>query len=43
MKRNMGMPDGMAMDENGVLWVAMWGGHTVAGYDIETGKLAGRL
>jgi sugar lactone lactonase YvrE len=28
-----GSPDGMALDENGGLWVAMWGGSAVRRYD----------
>jgi sugar lactone lactonase YvrE len=36
---SMGMPDGMAMDEEGILWVAIWGGYMVGGFDVQTGKL----
>jgi len=34
----LGFPDGMAMDKNGILWVAIWGGFCVAGFDSRTGK-----
>lgn len=34
----LGFPDGMALDKNGVLWVAIWGGFCVAGFDAKTGK-----
>ncbi len=32
-----GHPDGMTMDEEGNLWVAMWGGSKICVYDPETG------
>ncbi|HWK03419.1 MAG TPA: SMP-30/gluconolactonase/LRE family protein [Puia sp.] len=35
----LGMPDGMAMDEEGQLWVALWGGFGVARFDSNTGEL----
>ncbi|MCF8380016.1 MAG: SMP-30/gluconolactonase/LRE family protein [Bacteroidales bacterium] len=34
-----GHPDGMTIDENGNLWVALWGGYGVACFDAENGKL----
>lgn len=34
----MGLPDGMAIDEEGMLWVALWGGFGVGRFDIKTGK-----
>lgn len=39
----MGMPDGMCIDEEGMLWVAHWGGYCVARWNPETGKLLCRI
>lgn len=36
-----GLPDGMAMDEEGQLWVALWGGSGVARFDTNTGERTG--
>jgi len=36
---SIGFPDGMAMDAAGTIWVAMWGGNGVAGYNSHTGRL----
>lgn len=36
--REMGMPDGMAIDVTGTLWVAMYGGHGVTRWDPRSGK-----
>lgn len=33
-----GFPDGMTIDQEGMLWVAHWGGWQVARYDPGTGK-----
>lgn len=33
-----GSPDGMCMDDQGNLWVAMWGGSRINGYDTSSGK-----
>lgn len=33
-----GSPDGMCMDSEGNLWIAMWGGGRVNGYHLPTGK-----
>lgn len=34
-----GSPDGMTIDENDHVWVALWGGNAVGCYDPKTGKL----
>lgn len=39
----MGGPDGMAIDEEGKLWIAHWGGQMVGRWDPETGKLIGKV
>ncbi|ENH97856.1 hypothetical protein J416_03301 [Gracilibacillus halophilus YIM-C55.5] len=33
-----GMPDGMTIDEEGMLWIAHWGGSKVSRWNPETGK-----
>lgn len=33
-----GNPDGMTIDRDGMLWVALWGGYAVAKYNPETGE-----
>lgn len=38
-----GLPDGMTMDEEGLLWVAHWGGGFVGRYDPRTGALLERV
>ncbi|MDX2226900.1 MAG: SMP-30/gluconolactonase/LRE family protein [Verrucomicrobiae bacterium] len=38
-----GVPDGMAIDAEGHLWVAFYGGHAVLRFDGITGKLSGRV
>ena len=35
----MGFPDGMSIDENGKLWVALWNGGAISQWDPETGEL----
>ena len=42
-KHNMGHPDGMTMDAEGMLWVAMWEGWCVARWDPRTGALLGKI
>ncbi|MFK7925094.1 MAG: SMP-30/gluconolactonase/LRE family protein [Bacteroidia bacterium] len=37
--RSMGYPDGMTIDAEGKLWIALWNGHAVSRWDPETGKL----
>ncbi len=36
---SMGFPDGMSMDAEGTIWVAIWGGNGVGGYNSRTGQL----
>lgn len=36
-------PDGMTIDNEGKLWIALWGGSSVVRYDPETGKLLKRI
>ncbi len=38
-----GMPDGMAIDAEGMLWVAHWGGWKVARWDPRSGKLVSEI
>ena len=37
--KSMGAPDGMTIDENGNLWVALWGGRKVACWDPGSARL----
>lgn len=37
--REEGIPDGMTIDRDGMLWVALWNGGKVNRYDPKTGKL----
>jgi sugar lactone lactonase YvrE len=39
----MGHPDGMTIDVEGKLWVAMWGGWAVTRWDPFTGTLLGKI
>ena len=38
-----GFPDGMAIDENDMLWVGMWNGNSVAHFDPKSGKLVSKV
>ena len=38
-----GIPDGMTIDEDGMLWVALWGGKAVSRWDPGTGKLLDKI
>lgn len=38
-----GDPDGMCIDEEGMLWIAHWGGHCVRRWDPEAGKVLERI
>lgn len=39
VRENMGVPDGMAIDSNGMLWIAHFGGSCVRCWDSLTGKV----
>ena len=39
----MGAPDGMTIDLEGCLWVALWGGKSVTRWDPKTGELIDRI
>jgi sugar lactone lactonase YvrE len=41
--KTMGTPDGMVMDEEGMLWVAHWGGFGVYRWNPVNGKLIGKI
>ena len=36
---HLGLPDGMAMDQEGMLWIALWGGFGVGRFDPQTGEM----
>ena len=37
--RSLGAPDGMTIDAEGNLWIALWGGSAVSCWDPENGEL----
>lgn len=39
----LGFPDGMAIDEEDMLWVGLWNGNSVARFDPNTGKLISKI
>ncbi|MEQ6120026.1 SMP-30/gluconolactonase/LRE family protein [Reichenbachiella sp. MALMAid0571] len=39
VEERLGFPDGMTIDSNGMLWVALWGGGAVGCWNPKTGKL----
>lgn len=41
--REMGSPDGMSIDENDNLWVALWGGSAVGCWDPLSGELIDKI
>ena len=41
--KGIGAPDGMAIDENGNLWIALWGGAAVACWNPETGEMVDKI
>jgi len=43
VSNNEGSPDGMAIDEEGMLWVAQWGGHGIYRWNPHTGKQIGKI
>jgi sugar lactone lactonase YvrE len=38
-----GFPDGIAIDEEGMLWVALWGGCAVTKFDSKTGEMISKI
>jgi sugar lactone lactonase YvrE len=41
--KSLGLPDGMAIDEEDMVWIAHWGGGQVTRWDPQTGKLLDRI
>lgn len=40
---NEGCPDGMTIDKEGMLWIALWGGYAVARYNPLTGEQISKI
>ncbi|WP_448104108.1 SMP-30/gluconolactonase/LRE family protein [Pedobacter panaciterrae] len=36
-----GVPDGIALDAEGKLWIALWGGYGVGRFDVDSGEMLG--
>lgn len=43
VSESLGYPDGMAIDEEDMLWVGMWNGNSVARFNPQTGKLISKI
>lgn len=41
--RNMGSPDGMCIDEEGMLWIAHWNGFSVCRWNPDTGAVLDKI
>ncbi|NQU84279.1 MAG: SMP-30/gluconolactonase/LRE family protein [Mariniphaga sp.] len=41
--KDTGSPDGMTIDEDGNLWIALWGGYAVGCWNPETGELIHKI
>lgn len=41
--KSWGKPDGMTIDEEGKLWIALWGGWAISRWDPETGSCIGMI
>ena len=41
--KELGMPDGMTVDAEGMIWVGMWGGGAVVRFDPATGKVLEKI
>lgn len=39
----MGFPDGMTIDVEGMLWIALWGGSAVTRWDPDTGRMLAQI
>ncbi len=39
----LGYPDGMTIDNEGKLWIALWGGYSVCRYDPENGEMLQKI
>jgi sugar lactone lactonase YvrE len=43
VNESLGFPDGMAIDEENMLWVAMWNGNAVVRFDPNTGEIISKI